>query len=80
MKYLLTLAGVRNPSIHNALLDLLGKPSAECSAMCIPTAMYGHPYVPPASTWQFTSGREPENPMVDLGWKSMGMQPSHDDA
>ena len=80
MKYLLTSAGVRNPSIHNALLDLLGKPIAECSAMCIPTAMYGHPYVPPAYTWQFTSGREPENPMVDLGWKSMGVQPSQYDA
>jgi dipeptidase E len=80
LKYLLTLAGVRNPSIHNALLDLLGKPIAECSAMCIPTAMYGHPYVPPAYTWQFTSGREPENPMVDRGWKSMGVQPSHYDA
>ncbi len=39
LKYLLTLAGVRNPSIHTALLDLLGNTSAECSAMCIPTAM-----------------------------------------
>ena len=41
MKLLLTSAGIKNPSIHDALLDLLGKPIAECSALCIPTAMYG---------------------------------------
>ena len=43
MKLLLTSAGVRNPSIHDALVDLLGKPIAESSALCIPTAAYGHP-------------------------------------
>jgi dipeptidase E len=29
MKYLLTFAGIRNTSLPNALLDLLGKPIAE---------------------------------------------------
>ena len=43
MKLLLTSAGIKNPSIHDALLDLLGKPIAECDALCIPTASYGHP-------------------------------------
>ena len=43
MKYLLTSAGVKNPSIHNALLDLLGKPIAEASALCISTASYALP-------------------------------------
>jgi len=43
VKYLLTSAGIRNSSIHNALIDLLGKPIAESSALCIPTAGYGHP-------------------------------------
>jgi hypothetical protein len=43
MKYLLTSAGIKNTSIHNALVDLLGKPIAEASALCIPTAGYGHP-------------------------------------
>jgi hypothetical protein len=38
MKFLLTSAGIRNTSIHNALLDLLGKPITESSALCIPTA------------------------------------------
>jgi dipeptidase E len=28
MKLLLTSAGIRNTSIHNALIDLLGKPIA----------------------------------------------------
>ena len=45
MKYLLTSAGIKNTSIHNALIDLLGKPIAESSALCIPTAGYGHPQV-----------------------------------
>jgi hypothetical protein len=40
MKLLLTSAGVKNTSIHDALVDLLGKPIAESSALCIPTAMY----------------------------------------
>ena len=45
MKLLLTSAGIRNPSIEKALVDLLGKPISEASALCIPTAMYGHPWV-----------------------------------
>jgi len=73
MKYLLTSAGIKNPSIHNALVDLLGKPIAEASALCIPTASYGHRMVTPDMAWQFISGREPENPMCELGWKSLGV-------
>ena len=73
MKYLLTSAGIKNTSIHNALLDLLGKPIAECSALCIPTASYGHPMAGPAAAWRFISGQEPETPMCELGWKSLGV-------
>jgi len=73
VKYLLTSAGIRNPSIHNALIDLLGKPIAECSALCIPTAGYGHPNVQPFRAWRFISGQEPECPMTELGWKSVGV-------
>ena len=47
MRFLLTSAGIKNASIHDALVDLLGKPIAESSALCIPTAMYGHPQVGP---------------------------------
>ena len=73
MKLLLTSGGVKNASIHQALVDLLGKPIADSSALCIPTGMYGHPMAGPgARAWQFISGRS-ENPMVELGWKSVGV-------
>ena len=73
MKLLLTSGGVTNPSIRDALVDLLGKPIADSSALCIPTAMYGHPMAGPgAKAWQFISGNS-ENPMVDLGWESVGV-------
>ena len=73
MKYLLTSAGIKNTSIHNVLVDLLGKPIAECSALCIPTAGYGHPQMNPSHTWRFISGQEPQCPMTELGWKSVGV-------
>ena len=74
MKLLLTSAGVRNASIQAALVGLLGKPIAEASALCIPTAMYGHPMVGPGwRAWQFIAGKSAETPMVELGWKSMGV-------
>jgi dipeptidase E len=73
MRFLLTSAGVKNASIHNALVDLLGKPIAESNALCIPTAAYGHPMVGPgAGAWRFISGRSAE-PMCELGWKSLGV-------
>jgi dipeptidase E len=73
MKLLLTSGGVSNPSIRDALVELLGKPIEEATALCIPTAMYGHPNVGPGvRAWQFISGTS-ENPMVDLGWKSVGV-------
>jgi dipeptidase E len=72
MKYLLTSAGIRNPSIHKALLDLLGKPISEANALCIPTAGYGHPYAGPGPAWSFISGQD-ECPMTGLGWKSLGV-------
>lgn len=72
MKLLLTSAGVKNAAIREALVDLLGKPITESSALCIPTAMYGHPGVGPDRAWAFASGHSAE-PMVDLGWKSVGL-------
>lgn len=72
MKLLLTSAGVKNPSIHNALVDLLGKPIAECNALCISTASYALPNGP-VLAWSFISGQESETPMTELGWKSVGV-------
>src|SRR3989440_6891264 len=73
MRLLLTSAGIKNPSIHDALVDLLGKPISEASALCIPTAAYGHPMAGPGAAWRFISGRESRTPMCELGWKSLGV-------
>ena len=72
MRLLLTSAGIKNPSIHNALLDLLGKPIAESSALCIPTASYAL-RGGAVMAWNFISGQEPDTPMCELGWKSLGV-------
>ncbi|MCB8944761.1 MAG: Type 1 glutamine amidotransferase-like domain-containing protein [Ardenticatenaceae bacterium] len=73
MKLLLTSAGIKNASIYNTLLNLLGKPIAQCNALCIPTASYGHRMVTPVQAWKFISGQEPQTPMCELGWKSLGI-------
>jgi dipeptidase E len=70
MRLLLTSAGIKNASIRGALLDLLGKPIAECDALCIPTASYGHHDF--AGAWRFVSGRA-TTPMCELGWGSLGV-------
>jgi dipeptidase E len=84
VKLLLTSAGIKNPSIHDALVELLGKPIAESSALCIPTATYALPGGAELA-WNFISGREARTPMCGLGWKSVGVLeisalPSIDDA
>jgi|GEM_PF-6162230 len=43
MKLLINSAGIGNTSIRSALVDLLGKPSAESSALFVPTAIYAIP-------------------------------------
>lgn len=71
MKFLLTSSGIRNTSIRNALVDLLGKPIAESSALCIPTAIY--PFsVGPSMAYRFISGST-ASPLTELGWKSLGV-------
>ena len=72
MRLLLTSAGIKNTSIHTALVDLLGKPIADSSALCIPTASYGHPMGGPGAAWRFITGRA-STPMCELGWKSLGV-------
>jgi dipeptidase E len=73
VKLLLTSAGIKNTSIGDALIELLGKPIAESSALCIPTASYGHPMAGPSRAWAFIAGQEPRTPMCELGWKSLGV-------
>lgn len=71
MKYLLTSAGVRNASIHGALVNLLGKPISESNALCIPTAIYPFP-IGPSMAYRFITGTS-SSPMSELGWKSLGV-------
>ena len=73
MKLLLTSAGIRNPSIRAALDGLLPRPVEECDALLVPTAGYGHPLAGPPRAWNFIAGQEPECPMAELGWKSLGV-------
>jgi dipeptidase E len=71
MRFLLTSAGVSNTSIHDALVDLLGKPIAESSALCIPTAIYAFPGGA-GMAWRLISGSG-RSPLCGLGWKSLGV-------
>jgi len=70
MKLLLTSAGIKNPSINDAMIDFLGKPIAECDALAIPTATYA--MSGPASAYRFITGTA-TTPMCELGWKSLGV-------
>ena len=72
MRFLLTSAGIKNPSINDAMLDLLGEPIAECDALCIPTASYGHAPRGFHGSYRFITGQA-TTPMCELGWKSLGV-------
>jgi dipeptidase E len=72
MKLLLTSAGVKNRSIRDALVQLLGKPIADSTALCIPTAAYGNLTGTPRGPWRFIAGNS-DQPMSELGWKSLGV-------
>ncbi|WP_035839167.1 Type 1 glutamine amidotransferase-like domain-containing protein [Kitasatospora azatica] len=71
MRALLTSSGIKNSSIHDALVDLLGKPIAESNALFIPTAIYPFPGGP-GMAWRAMSGEGP-SPLCGLGWKSLGI-------
>src|SRR6476620_7766901 len=71
MRLLLTSAGIANASIHDTLVDLLGKPVAESSALFIPTAVYPFPEGA-GMAWKAICGKAP-SPLCELGWKSLGV-------
>jgi dipeptidase E len=72
VKLLLTSAGVKNESIYDALVGLLGKPIDESTALAIPTAAYGHPAISPELAMRFITGQA-STPMCELGWESVGI-------
>lgn len=71
MKLLLTSAGISNTSIHNALVELLGKPVAEASALFVPTAIYA--IQGGAGISQKVTCGSLGDPFCQLGWKSLGI-------
>ncbi len=73
MKLLLTSGGVTNASIQDALVDMLGKPIGDATALCIPTAQWGHPMCGPISARGFVTGLPPWGGLTSLAWKSLGL-------
>jgi dipeptidase E len=73
MKLLLTSGGVTNASIHAALVRLLGKPVAECRALSVPTAQWGHPMCGPATVQGFVAAGPRFRHLSGLGWGSLGV-------
>ena len=71
MKLLLTSGGISNTSIRNRLVDLLGKPIADCSALCIPTAAYTFPRGA-SMAYQLIHGVA-DTPLCEVGWKFLGL-------
>jgi dipeptidase E len=71
MKLLLTSGGIKNASIRNALVELLGKPIDQASALVIPTAIYAFPGGT-VGAWRLIAGRA-ASPLCELGWKSLGV-------
>jgi dipeptidase E len=71
MKFLLTSQGIANTTIHHALVELLGKPIAESSALCIPTGVQPFPGGP-SHVFGFITGTV-GGPMCALGWRSLGV-------
>jgi dipeptidase E len=71
VKLLLTSSGISNASIRDALVQLLGRPIEECTALVVPTAIY--PFgVGPEMAARLIRG-EVRTPLTDLGWKSLGV-------
>jgi dipeptidase E len=70
VKLLLTSAGVKNQSIRDAIVELVGKPIEESDAILVPTA--GYPMGGPAGVWRSTAGVG-RAPLVEAGWKSVGV-------
>lgn len=71
MKLLLTSAGISNQSIHNALVDLLGKPVSESKALFVPTAIYA--IAGGANIARGVICGTIGDPFCHLGWKSLGI-------
>jgi dipeptidase E len=72
VKLLLTSGGVTNASIRAALVNLLAKPIEDSTALCIPTAEWGHTSCTPFGVRRFVQGDGPGE-LCGLGWKAVGV-------
>jgi len=71
MKYLLTSSGIKNHTIQQELVDLLGKPIEDSSVLCVPTGIY--PFHGGSQiAYRFLTGRS-ASPALELGWRSLGV-------
>jgi len=71
MKLLLTSSGIRNTSIEDALVELLGKPIAESSALCIPTGVQPFPGGP-SHVYRFIRNGSPRTRAAkNLAWANV---------
>jgi len=73
VKLLLTSGGIKNATIRDALVDLLGKPIEEADALCVPTATYAIRGRGAELARNFIGGLDEHCPMCELGWKSLGV-------
>lgn len=71
MKLLLTSSGCSNPSIRASLVEMLGQPIEESSALLVPTGIYPYPGGPYMSTRAITGAGV--SPFAGLGWKQLGV-------
>jgi dipeptidase E len=71
MKFLLTSAGISNSSIHKSLVDMMGKPVNEASALFVPTAIYPLPNGGDIARRVIRGSLG--DPFCELGWNSLGL-------
>ena len=68
-KLLLTSLGITNEHIRKALVDLLGKPINQSTALFVPTAIYPYYAYPNVSNYAWESLQS----LGNLGWKKFGV-------
>lgn len=73
MQLLLTSGGVTNPSIRAVLDWMLPRPVAECRALVVPTAQWGHPLCGPASVRGLVAAGPGFEHLTGLGWAALGV-------
>jgi dipeptidase E len=71
VKLLLTSSGISNPSIRGALVELLGQPIADSTALVVPTSILPFTRGPEMAA-RLIRG-EVRTPLTDLGWRSLGV-------